>query len=89
MVGLLVAVGATIAAMNWYGTWTSFAHLDAGTGEGGTSLMTVESQASFQRWVLVALISMVVAVVALATQYLPRANAANVVPRERPQATDR
>ena len=89
MVGLVVAVGATIAAMNWYGIWSSFAVLDAGSGEGGTSLLTVEAQASFQRWVLVALVSLVVAVAAMASQWLPRVNAANVIRRERLGATDR
>ena len=88
MVGLLVAVGASIAAMNWYSTWTSFAHLDAGSGRGGISLSTVESQASFQRWVLVALISLVVAVAAMASEWLPRTKAADVVRRERLEATD-
>ena|SRR6187200_67402 len=89
VVGLVVAVGATIAAMNWYGIWSSFAELEAGSGEGGTSLLTVESQASFQRWVLVALASLVVAVAAMASQWPPRADAASVVPRERLGATDR
>jgi len=89
VVGLLVAVGASIAAMNWYGTWTSFAQLDAGSGRGGISLSTVEAQANFQRWVLVALISLVVAVAAMASEWLPRTNAAIVVRRERLEATDR
>ena len=89
MVGLLVAVGASIAAMNWYSTWTSFAHLDAVSGRGGISLSTVESQADFQRWVLVALISLVVAVAAMASEWLPRTNAVNVLRRERLEATDR
>ena len=89
VVGLVVAVGATIAAMNWYGIWSSLAELDAESGEGRTSLLTVESQASFQRWILVALVSLVVTVAAMASQWLPRANAANVAPRERIGATDR
>ena len=89
MIGLLVAVGASIAAMNWYGTWSSFAHLDAGSGRGGLSLVTVDSQANYQRWVLVALISLVVAVAALATERLSRTNAATVVSRGRLEATDR
>ena len=89
VVGLLVAAGASIAAMNWYGTWTSFAQLDAGSGRGGISLSTVEAQANFQRWVLVALISLVVAVAAMASEWLPRTNAAIVVRRERLEATDR
>jgi hypothetical protein len=89
VVGLLVAVGASIAAVNWYSTWTSFAHLDAGTGRGVVSLSTVESQVNFQRWVLMALISLVVVVAAMASEWLSRAPAADVVPRERLEATDR
>jgi hypothetical protein len=75
--------------MNWYSIWTSFAHLDAGSGRGGISLSTVESQANFQRWALVALVSLVVAVVAMASEWLPRTNAANVVRRDGLEATDR
>ena len=86
MVGLLVAVGASIAAMNWYSIWTSFANLDAGSGRGGISHSTVESQANFQRWVLVALISLVVPVDAIASEWLPRTN---VLRRDRLEAIDR
>ena len=89
MGSLLVAVGASIAAMNWYGTWTSFARLDAGTGRGGVSLLTVESQANFERWVLVALVSLVVAVAAMASEWLLRTNAADNVRREPFVATNR
>jgi hypothetical protein len=83
VVGLLVAAGASIAAMNWYRTWTSFAHLDAGPGRGGTSFVTVDSQASFQRWVLVALVSLVITVAAMASEWLSRTNAADVARPER------
>ena len=83
---MLVAVGASIAAVNWYSIWMSFAQLDARSGVGGVSLATVDSQGSFQRWVLVALISLVVAVAALASEWLPRTA---VVRRERLEATDR
>ena len=89
VVGLIVAVGASIAAMNWYSTWTSFSHLDAGSGRGGISLLTVESQANFQRWVLVSLISLVVAVAAMASEWLPRTNRGNSVRRDRLTAADR
>ena len=89
VVGLLVAVGASIAAINWYSTWTSFARLDAGSGGGGLSLLTVESQANFERWVLVALVSLVVAVAAMASEWLRRSDAADVLPRERFVGTDR
>ena len=65
---------------------TSFANLDAGSDRGGISHSTVESQANFQRWVLVALISLVVAVAAMASEWLPRTN---VVRRDRLEATDR
>jgi len=81
-VGLLVAVGACVAAANWYGTWTSFAHLDAESGGGSMSLSTVDSQAGFQRWVLVALISLVVAAVALASDWLTRSQAGGVLKAE-------
>jgi hypothetical protein len=86
VVGLLVAAGASIAAMNWYSSWMFFARLDAGSGGGGVSLATVDSQGNFQRWVLVALVSLVVAVAAMAFEWLrPTA----VVRRERLEATDR
>ena len=88
VVGLLAAVGASIAAANWYSIWTSFAHLDAAS-RGGISFSTVESQANFERWALVALISLVVAVAAMASEWLPQMNAATVARRERLEATDR
>lgn len=88
VVGLLVAAGASTAAVNWYSTWSSFAHLDAGTGRGALSLSTVDAQADFQRWVLVALIALVVAVAAMASERMPRTNAPNVA-RERLNATGR
>ena len=53
------------------------------------SFSTVESQANFERWALVALISLVVAVAAMASEWLPRMNAATVARRERLEATDR
>lgn len=87
MGGLLVAVGASIAAVNWYGTWTSFARLDAETGRGGVSLLTVDSQANFERWVLVACVSLVIAVAAMASEWLLRTNAADHVRRETYVAT--
>ena len=89
VVGLLVAVGASIAAMNWYSTWTSFARLDAASGRGGVSLLAVESQANFQRWVLVALVSLVVAVAAIASEWLPRTKAADDLGSERFVGTNR
>lgn len=84
---LVVAAGASIAAMNWYGTWDSFARLDAGSG-GGVSLSTVESQANFQRWVLVALVSLVVAVATMARDRLV-ALKGELFKRSRLQATGR
>ena len=86
MVAVLVAVGASIAAVNWYGTWTSFAALDVESGRGGVSRLTVDSQATFQRWVLVALISLVVAVALMASQWLTRTT---VVRGQYEQSTDR
>ncbi len=61
--------------MNWYGTWTSFARLDVDSGRGAISLVTVEAQANLQRWVLVALIALVVSAAALAREWLGRHNA--------------
>ncbi len=51
--------------------------------------MTVESQANFQRWVLVALVSLVVAVAAMASEWLPRTKPADVLRRERFVGTNR
>lgn len=75
VVGLLVAVGSCIAAVNWYSTWTSFARVDAESGRGAVSLVTVNSQANFQQWVLVTLIALVVATAAMASQWLTGTNA--------------
>jgi len=61
-------------------------NLDAGSGRGGISHSTVEPQANFQRRVLVALISLIVAEAAMASERLPRTN---VVHRDRLKATDR
>ncbi len=88
VVGLLVAVGAIVAAMNWYSTWTSFARLDTGSGQGGVRLLTVDSQANFQRWVLVALISLTVAVAAMASQWLSRTKVTNIERRKQLEATN-
>jgi hypothetical protein len=79
VVGLLVAVGACAAAVNWYGIWTSFAHLDVESRGGSTSLSTVDSQAKFQRWVLVALVSLVVATVVMASDRLTQSHLGGVV----------
>ena len=56
-VSLLVAAGSIVAAMNWHGTWRSFALVSAEP----TSLSAVEAQATFQQWVIVALIGLAVA----------------------------
>ena len=69
-------------------------HLDVlraprrGVRRGGISLSTVDSQANFQRWVLVALISLVVAVAAMASEWLPRTKPRSCV-AQRLEATDR
>ena len=49
----------------------------------------VQSQANFQRWVLVSLDSLVVAVAAMAIEWLPRTNGGNGVRRHRLTAADR
>lgn len=51
--------------------------------------MTVESQANFDFCVLVALVSLLVAVAALASGWMRRTNAAAVPRRERFATTDR
>ena len=78
VLALLVAAGACVAAMNWFSTWTSFARLDVDSGGGAVSLSTVEAQANLQRWVLVALMSLVVAAAALASEWLARPDARTV-----------
>ena len=61
--------------MNWYNIWTSFAQLDVHSGRGATSPVTLESQANFQRWVLVTLIALVVSTAAMASTWMGRPNA--------------
>lgn len=74
IVGLLVAAGSCVAAMNWHSTWTSFARLDAESSGGAISMLTVEAQANYQRWVLVALVSLVIVAVVMASELLARTN---------------
>lgn len=70
VVGMLAGAGAIVAALNWHGIWSSLALTDVQSGTGATSLATMEAQASFQRWVLVALISLGVCVAAVAIRVL-------------------
>ena len=73
-VGLFIAAAACIAAMNWYNIWMSFAQLDIDSSR-ATSPVTLESQATFQQWVLVTLISLVVSTAAMASTWMGRPNA--------------
>ncbi len=61
---LFLSVGSIIAAMNWHGTWQSFALAGAEQSPPTTSLIAVEAQATFQQWVIVALIGLAAGVVA-------------------------
>lgn len=63
--GLCVAAGSSLAAVNWYLTWASFARLDVESGQGTVSAATVEAMATSQRWILTAVIALVVCVAAL------------------------
>lgn len=72
VIALLAGAGAIVAAVNWHGIWSSFALIDVQSGTGATGLSTVEAQASFQRWVLVALVSLGVSAGALAIGVLRR-----------------
>lgn len=60
--------------MNWYTIWMSFAQLDINSGR-ATTLATLESQATFQQWALVTLISLVVSAAAMASTCMGRPNA--------------
>lgn len=70
VLALLVAAGSSVAALNWYGTWASFARLDVQSGQGVVSAATVEALANLQQWVLTAVISVVVCAAAIASAWL-------------------
>lgn len=72
VIGLLAGGGAIVAAVNWHGIWSSFGLIDVQSGTGAISLATVQAQASFQRWVLVALVFFGVFAAALASWVLRR-----------------
>ena len=59
-ISLLVSVGSIIAAMNWHSIWRSTALVGAQQSPPTTGLIAVEAQATFQQWVIVALIGLVV-----------------------------
>lgn len=80
-VSLAVAVGSTVAAMNWYGIWHSFALLDT-EGTSGVSVVTVEGQAMFQQWTLVTVVALMVCVTAIAVPMLRTAR-----PHSQPSVT--
>ena len=67
---LCVAAGSSLAAVNWYLTWASFARLDVESGQGTVSAATVEAIATSQRWILTAVIALVVCVAALVSTRL-------------------
>lgn len=58
---LLVAAGAAAAAVNWHRIWIAFVD----EASGGVPVVAWEAQASFQRWVVVALIAVVGAIASL------------------------
>ena len=72
VIGLLVGGGAMVAAVNWHGIWSSLGLIDVQSGTGAISLATLEAQASFQRWVLVALVSIGASAAALTFGVLRR-----------------
>jgi cytochrome c oxidase subunit IV len=61
-ISLVVAVGSIVAAMNWHGIWRSTALVGAQQSPPTTSLHAVEAQATFQQWVIVALIGLAITV---------------------------
>lgn len=58
-ISLLVSVGSIIAATNWHSIWRSTALVGAQQSPPTTGLVAVEAQATFQQWVIVALIGLV------------------------------
>lgn len=71
VVGLAVAAGSAVAALNWHRIWVAFAV----KGADGNSVVANEALDTFQTWVLVCLASLVVAVAGLARTSLRRASA--------------
>lgn len=69
---LLIAAGSSVAALNWYGTWASFARLDVQSGQGAVSAATVEASATLQQWILTVAICLVVYAGATASAWLPK-----------------
>lgn len=68
VVGVLVAAGSAVAAINWHRTWAAFAiKANAGDSIGAQSAMN-----TFQTWALVCLVSLTVAVGAPAWTTLRR-----------------
>ncbi|WP_374971173.1 hypothetical protein [Terrabacter sp. BE26] len=57
-ISLLVFVGSIIAAMNWHSIWRSTTLGDAQQSP-ATSRGALEAQATFQQWVIVALVALV------------------------------
>ncbi|MCA1783502.1 MAG: hypothetical protein ABR500_06690 [Dermatophilaceae bacterium] len=74
VLALLIAAGSSVAALNWYGTWASFARLDVQSGQGVVSGATVEAVVNYQQWMLSAVICLVVFAAASASTWLPRAS---------------
>jgi hypothetical protein len=62
IVGLLVAAGSAVAAINWHRTWAAFAI----KANAGNSIVAQSAMETFQTWVLVCLVSLTVALGALA-----------------------
>lgn len=68
IVGLAVAAGSAVAALNWHRIWVAFAV----QGTDGNSVVANDALDTFQTWVLVCLASLVVAVAGLARASLWR-----------------
>lgn len=66
----VVSAGCGIAAVNWHSIWTAFADVDAKSGQETASLMTVQVQASFQQWMQLALVWLLICVAGSVTGWL-------------------
>ena len=66
----VASAGCGIAAVNWHSIWTAFADADMESGQGTASLMTVQAQTSFQQWMQLALIWLLICVAGSVTWWL-------------------
>lgn len=88
-IGLVVAAGASLAAVNWYRTWASFARMDVESGQGAVSAATVEAMATLQQWTLTAVIALVVCFAAMVSARLSptRTSAIPIIDERKADAT--